>query len=280
MTIMVPLISFSRATGRYLLVSSKTKTLVPTSTRSLATKPEIAQIEASEENTKTREALEAEKSSVQKYTEKTRELDPHMVWGITTPPPDPILPDDPSEVAALDPAHMNQDPLNLSTGVSRVVQIKQVASKVTQAPNNSEKKWTISFMDEGELSHCWDNPLMGWVSSSDPMANNMQLQMYFENASAAVYFAKKRGWKYVVEEPRMRKGRDDNAQYQDNFLPQDIALKVRQQKKDCNHWSREKAGTSNYFRPLKYHGCGIVAQHGPNGDANTVNHVEGKYKMR
>lgn len=277
---MVSLISFSRTAGRYLVVYSNAKTLLLTSTRSLATKSELAQIEASEENTKARQALEAEKSSVQKYAENTRELDPHMVWGITTPPPDPVLPDDPSEVAALDPAHTNQDPLSLTTGLSRVVHIKQVASKVTQAPNNSEKKWMISFMDEGELAHCWNNPLMGWVSSSDPMANNMQLQMYFENASAAVYFAKKRGWKFVVEEPRVRKGRDDNAQYQDNFLPQDIALKVRQQKKDCSHWSREKAGTSNYFRPLKYHGDGIVAQHGPNGDATTADHVEGNYKMR
>merc|ERR1712157_95928 len=158
------------------------------------------------------------------------------------------------------------DPLNLSTGEQRVVTIKQEQANVMQAPTNVEKQWHISFQEDGELSKTWDNSLMGWVSSSDPMANNMRLQMHFNTAAEAVYFAKKRGWSYIVEEPIIRKGRGDDAQYQDNFLPQNVALKVRTEGHKCDEWSREQAGASHYFRPLKYHGDGTVPQHGPNGD--------------
>ena len=265
-----------------LILEAKSHAIRPASaTRLMATTTtDVAQIKAEEENTKAREALEAEKSSVQKYVEATRELDPTMVWGTTVPIDPPKLPDDPSEVAALDPAHSNQDPVSLATGMPRTVHIKQEQARVSQAPLNIEKQWIISFQDDGELGQCWDNPLMGWVSSSDPMANNMRLQMAFRNAADAVYFAKKRGWNYVVEEPIVRKGRSDDAQYQDNFLPQAVALKVRREKKSCDHWSRTQAGTSHYFRPLKYHGDGTVVQHGPNGDKEIDAHVEGYYKMR
>ena len=233
-----------------------------------------------EENDAAREALEAEKSSVQKYVEKTREVDKHMLWGTTIAPPDPVLPEKESEVSALDPAHMNQIPLNLSTGEQRVVVIKQEQANTSQAPLNVERDWVISFQEDGELGHTWDNPLMGWVSSSDTYANSHRLQMSFSNAAEAVYFAKKRGWKYVVEEPMLRKGRDDDAQYQDNFLPQAVAFKVRRDRKDCDEWYRTEAGTSHYFRPLKYHGDGLVPQHGPNGNAEIDPHVEGYYKRR
>jgi len=249
-------------------------------TRAFSSKELTVQAKLDAEDDALRQALEDEKSTVQKYVEQTRELEPSMIWGTTIAPPDPKLPDDTSEVAALDPAHMNQDPINPATGEVRVVSIQQEEAKVSQAPTNIEKQWIISFQDDGELSQCWDNPLMGWVSSADTMANSSRLQMAFRNASDAVYFAKKRGWKYVVEKPILRKGRADDAQYQDNFLPQAVAKKIRKEKKTCDHWHRPEAGTSHYFRPLKYHGDGLVVQHGPNGDADIAPHPEGYYKMR
>jgi len=241
---------------------------------------EIVKATEEEENNEARAMLEAEKSSVQKYVEKTREMDEHMVWGTTIAPPEPKLPDVVEEVSALDPAHMNQDALNLSTGEQRVVTIKQEEANNMQAPLNEEKTWTISFQDDEELSHAWDNPLMGWVSSSDPLANSHRLQMPFRNAADAVYFAKKRGWKYVVEEPIQRRGRDDDAQYQDNFLPQAVAWRVKNERQDCDEWYRDEAGASHYFRPLKFHGDGEVPQHGPTGTAKIAPDVEGGYKQR
>lgn len=248
------------------------------STRGLST-TSLTQVEIAEENDKARAALEAEKSPVQKYVEKSRALDPTMVWGTTVAPPPPELPSDPSEVAALDPGHLDQDPLSLA-GTKRIVHIKQEIAKSAQAPTNIEKTWVISFEDEGEPGQCWDNPLMGWVSSADTMANNMRLQMGFRNAEDAVYFAKKRGWNFVVEKPIMRQGRSDDAQYQDNFLSQAVAGRVRREKKKCDQWFRSEAGTSHYTRPLKYHGDGTVPQYGPNGDAEIAPHVPGYYKMR
>ncbi len=259
-----------RVSARHLRRFSSTRYLSSTS---------LTQAEKDEEDNKLREALEAEKSHVQKYVEKSRALDPTMVWGTIVAPPDPELPSDPSEVAALDPSHMDQDPLTL-TGEKRVVHIKQEVAKTSQAPTTIEQTWIISFSDEGESAQCWDNPLMGWVSSSDTMASNMRLQMPFDNAEDAVYFAKKRGWDYVVEKPIMRKGRADDAQYQDNFLSQAVASRVRKEKKKCDQWYRDESGTSHYTRPLKYHGDGTVQQYGPNGDAEVAPHVPGYYKLR
>ncbi len=73
---------------------------------------------------------------------------------------------------------------------------------------------------------------------------------------------------------------DDDAQYQDNFLPQAVAAQVKKEGASCDHWKRDLAGTSHYFRPLKYHGDGEVRQHGPNVAEETLPHVEGYYKLR
>jgi hypothetical protein len=262
-------------TQRHFIATLPSKSLFSTSND-----VQLAQIKAEEENNQARQALENEKSHVQKYVEKTRDLDPTMIWGTTIALPDPELPEDPSEVAALDPTHTNQDPMSLTTGEPRIVHIRQEQARTSQAPTNIEQQWIISFQDEGEVGQCWDNPLMGWVSSSDPMANNMRLQMPFRSAAEAVYFAKKRGWDYVVEKPMFRRGRSDDAQYQDNFLPQSVAARVRREKKKCDQWFREAAGTSHYFRPLKYHGDGTVIQHGPNGNQKIAPHTEGYYKLR
>lgn len=104
--------------------------------------------------------------------------------------------------------------------------------------------------------------------------------MSFRNASDAVYFAKKRGWDYVVAEPIVRYARNDGAQYQDNFLPQDIAAKIRRERKKCKQWEREASGTSHYQRPLTYDGKALARQHGPNHSDPIAPRVPGYYKMR
>jgi len=245
--------------------------------RSMATKTattkELAQVEEPLRETPD------DRSEVQKYVEESREIDPTMVWGTTVARPPPDLPENISEIATLDPAHSNQDPPGLGTGEKRLVHITQEHARVTQSPLHGEQQWIISFQDEGELGQAWDNPLMGWVSSADPMGN-MRLQMHFRNAADATYFAKKRGWDFIVDEPIVRKGRDDDAQYQDCFLPQMTTTKLRLEKMKCDMWSRTEAGTSHYFRPLKYHGKGLVPQHGPNGKQKIEPDVDGYFKIR
>lgn len=246
-----------------------------------STSTAVTQVQIEKENDQARVALEDEKSEVQRYTEHLAAVgsDPHTVWDNMVPLPDPDLPEDVSEVSALDPAHGRQEPLR-PDGQKRIVTIRQQQARVSQAPTSIEQHWVCSFSDDGEYAENWTNPLMGWVSGAEPMSSNMELQMAFETAQDAVDFAKKRGWKYVVQEPILRYGRSDDAQYQDNFLPQAITGQIRRERAKCDHWHRSKAGASHYMRPLKYHGDGLVPQFGPNGDAKTAPDVEGQYKMR
>jgi ETC complex I subunit conserved region len=147
-----------------------------------------------------------------------------------------------------------------------------------QSPLAPEMTWAIFFQEDGTVSEKWTNSLMGWASNADPYQSAPPL--HFDNAAEAVYFAKKRGGNYIVQHPITRYMRNDGVQYQDNFLPQAVAAKVRKEGITCDYWHRKSAGTSHYFRPLKYHGDGTVVQHGPNGEAAIADHVKGQYKIR
>ncbi|GAX09279.1 hypothetical protein FisN_17Lh026 [Fistulifera solaris] len=210
--------------------------------------------------------------------EKMSNYDRHMVWGHVGEEgfPVPVLPEKPAEIALLDPAdhghRVRQD------GTARTVVIRQQKKSARQAPLNPEASWKIYFYEDGTYSEKWTNSLMGWTSNADPYQCAPPLT--FENAADAVYFAKKRGWNYVVKQPIMRYMRNDDAQYQDNFLPQAIAAKVQKEGTSCDHWKRSSAGTSHYFRPLNYHGTAPVIQHGPNGTAPIAKAPEGYYKQR
>jgi len=214
--------------------------------------------------------------ALEQRMEEMADKDPLMVYDSGNELANPILPEDPSEVTALDPAHLTSQ--QMPDGRKRMVVIKQMRARPNQSPLNPEKIWKISFNDDGAVSERWKNSLMGWNSTADTMGCDTPL--YFRDAQEAVYFAEKRGWKFLVKEPVIRTLRDDDAQYQDNFLPQAVALKVQQEGTQCDHWKRKAAGVSHYFRPLKYHGNGTVRQHGPNAHEESVPHTEGYYKLR
>lgn len=223
---------------------------------------------------------ETPEGTVSPVTEKRHAMsnfDRHMVWGTEGEfMPAPVLPENPAEVAILDP--VDQGHRRRMDGATRTVVIRQQKKSMRQAPLNPEASWRIFFYEDGMTAEKWTNSLMGWTSNADPYQCAPPLT--FENASDAVYFAKKRGWNYVVKHPILRYMRRDDAQYQDNFLPQAVAAKVAQQGTSCDQWHRTASGTSHYFRPLKYHGDGEVRQHGPNMNAKIAPHVEGYYKMR
>lgn len=214
--------------------------------------------------------------ALEKQMEDMFEKDPSMVFDSGTNLPDPVLPDNPAEITALDPAHLRST--QMPDGRVRMVVIKQMRARPNQSPLNPEKIWKISFNDDGAVGERWKNSLMGWNSTADTMGCDTPL--YFRNAQEAVYFAQKRGWKYLVKEPVIRQLRDDDAQYQDNFLPQSIAGQVKKEGVQCDHWQRSEAGSSHYFRPLKYHGNGVVRQHGPNMMDESAPHTQPYYKLR
>lgn len=269
-----------RAQRSLLAIRSLSSTPAATPTRRVPSAKALSIVEYDSEYDKTQVHLEEQKSEIQRYSEELHAIDPHTVFSVATQVPDPVLPENMEEVAALDPAYKNQIPLT-PEGTEKWVVIKQEQAKWPgQSPLEKEAQWVISFQDEGETAETWDNPLMGWVSSADPMASNMRLQMSFDNAADAKYFAEKRGWKFTINHPIIRKGRDDDAQYQDVFLPQSVTGKVKREGHKCDHWHREAAGASHYFRPLKYHGDGTVRQHGPNVEEATMKDATSYYKLR
>lgn len=204
----------------------------------------------------------------------------HVVWGTRSDNealPAPVLPQNPSEISKLDPMDRQFAALK-ADGSKRTVVIRQEKASARQSPLQPESSWRIFFYEDGTISEKWNNSLMGWTSNADPYQSGNPIT--FPNAADAVYFAKKRGWNYVVKQPILRYLRNDDAQYQDNFLSQATAAKVQMEGTSCDEWKRSSAATSHYFRPLTYHGDKTVRQHGPNCEAETVPHVQGVYKMR
>lgn len=214
--------------------------------------------------------------ALSKRMETMSEKDSVMVFDSGTNLPAPVLPENKAEVAALDASYKTS--VKMPDGRERMVVIKQLRARPNQNPLNPEKYWKISFDDDGAVGERWKNTLMNWNSTADTYGCDPPL--FFKNAEDAVFFAEKRGWKYLVNEPVVRKLRSDDAQYQDNFLPQAVAGKVKREGTQCDHWKRKAAGSSHYFRPLKFHGDGVVRQHGPNMHQETDPHAESYPKIR
>ena len=48
----------------------------------------------------------------------------------------------------------------------------------------------------------WENPLMGWTSTGDPMAHQLNSVLNFGSKEAAVAFCEKHGWDYEIALPQ------------------------------------------------------------------------------
>ena len=93
-------------------------------------------------------------------------------------------------------------------GPVRLVYIYQPPPSPTQsAPGR--KEWVLEFepSDRPEIE-----PLMGWKSSQDPFAH---IRLRFPDRQSAIEFAEQQGWRYVVEDPPVRRIRPQS--YADDF---------------------------------------------------------------
>lgn len=79
--------------------------------------------------------------------------------------------------------------------VERTVRIFKPAKNAMQSGTAGIKRWKIEF-DNRER---WENHLMGWSSSADPLSNMI---VDFANKEEAVAFAEKNGWAYILEDPK------------------------------------------------------------------------------
>ncbi|KAM3578552.1 ndufs4 NADH dehydrogenase Fe-S protein subunit [Umbelopsis sp. WA50703] len=95
----------------------------------------------------------------------------------------------------------------------RTVRIYRPAKTATQSGKQGAKLWKIDFdiLPDGAR---WENPLMGWASSSD---YQQSLTMKFGHKEDAIAFAEKQGWNYYVQEPKeikfVKKSYADNFKY-------------------------------------------------------------------
>ncbi|EEC18742.1 NADH dehydrogenase, putative [Ixodes scapularis] len=91
---------------------------------------------------------------------------------------------------------------------TRRVRIFVPARNAMQSGTNNTHAWRMEF-DNRER---WENPLMGWCSSGDPLSN---VNVNFSSKEAAMSFCEKNGWDYFVDEPAPR--RSPRKNYGDNF---------------------------------------------------------------
>ncbi|XP_002157726.1 NADH dehydrogenase [ubiquinone] iron-sulfur protein 4, mitochondrial isoform X1 [Hydra vulgaris] len=77
-----------------------------------------------------------------------------------------------------------------------------------QSGSHNMRKWCVSF----DTRERWENPLMGWASSGDPLSNT---QLQFSTREAAIQYCKSHGWNHEVEEPTLPKFRPKS--YGSNF---------------------------------------------------------------
>ncbi|KAL0105965.1 hypothetical protein PUN28_015997 [Cardiocondyla obscurior] len=79
---------------------------------------------------------------------------------------------------------------------TRKVRIYQPAKNAMQSGTNNIHFWQIDF----DTRERWENPLMGWTSSGDPMSN---IKVDFATKEEAITHCKKMGWDYYVQKPNV-----------------------------------------------------------------------------
>ncbi|XP_040575457.1 NADH dehydrogenase [ubiquinone] iron-sulfur protein 4, mitochondrial [Lepeophtheirus salmonis] len=79
----------------------------------------------------------------------------------------------------------------------RSVRVFRPAKSAMQSGTAGVRKWRLEF----ETRERWENNLMGWASSGDPLSNTV---VEFAEKEDAVRFVEKNGWPYWVDDPKER----------------------------------------------------------------------------
>ncbi|XP_033337697.2 NADH:ubiquinone oxidoreductase subunit 18 [Megalopta genalis] len=75
---------------------------------------------------------------------------------------------------------------------NRRVRIYCPAKNAMQSGTDNTHMWEIDF----ETRERWENPLIGWTSTGDPMSN---LKVQFVSEKEAIAHCEKMGWEYYVQ---------------------------------------------------------------------------------
>merc|ERR1712203_1327740 len=79
----------------------------------------------------------------------------------------------------------------------RYVRVYRPAKNAMQSGTAGVRRWRLEF----ETRERWENNLMGWASTGDPLSNMI---VDFATKEEAVAFVEKNGWDYWVEDPKER----------------------------------------------------------------------------
>lgn len=94
------------------------------------------------------------------------------------------------------------------------------------------------------------------------------LQLNFDSKEEAIAFAEKNGWKFEVQAATSESNRPQGyTHYKHNFLTKRVAKQLAIDGHSSREYDQPGFGASQFFMPLKYHGDGEVAQHGPKATA-------------
>ncbi|KAL5260378.1 hypothetical protein ACHWQZ_G010487 [Mnemiopsis leidyi] len=99
------------------------------------------------------------------------------------------------------------------SGFSQVEQTRKVkifipAKNVMQSGTHGKDRWRLKW----DTQERYENPLMGWASSCDPLSN---LHLSFPNPESAISYCVKHGFEYEVVQPK--KVSKKRKVYGDNF---------------------------------------------------------------
>ncbi|KAJ6636214.1 NADH dehydrogenase [ubiquinone] iron-sulfur protein 4, mitochondrial [Pseudolycoriella hygida] len=94
---------------------------------------------------------------------------------------------------------------------SRRVRIYIPAKNAMQSGTNNVNNWEMEF----DTRERWENPLMGWTSTGDPLSN---MKVEFNSKEEAIVHCEKNGWSWYIDgEEKPSKKRNKN--YGVNFAP-------------------------------------------------------------
>eukprot|EP00199_Chlamydomonas_sp_CCMP681_P006151 CAMPEP_0119103132 /NCGR_PEP_ID=MMETSP1180-20130426/1665_1 /TAXON_ID=3052 ORGANISM="Chlamydomonas cf sp, Strain CCMP681" /NCGR_SAMPLE_ID=MMETSP1180 /ASSEMBLY_ACC=CAM_ASM_000741 /LENGTH=211 /DNA_ID=CAMNT_0007087575 /DNA_START=17 /DNA_END=652 /DNA_ORIENTATION=+ len=132
-----------------------------------------------------------------------------------------------AEIGAASVIKPNDKEVGLVTGIpldtfqrkARIYTLSRSASQqgLSKTIHNSSAApgWRIAF----ETTAKWENPLMGWTSTADPLENVARTSLFFYNKEEAMAFCKKHGWEFTVDEPAPRSSKRQKRflAYGDNY---------------------------------------------------------------
>ena len=116
------------------------------------------------------------------------------------------------------PASLASSSVPQSVFEDRTALIYRPARNVMQSGRAQTHKWIIQFNSNVPR---WQNPIMGWTSSRDPIQG---LSLKFECKEDAIKYAKEQGWAYELKEDEKIPMRPKS--YSDNFLYSSKKLKI------------------------------------------------------